>query len=620
MRVRAIVHQQICQIKWHLLACLGLIMVLPLEDAVVSFHAGHGFRTVGLEVLAISFGPLLAGLVACANVQGDLNDKRYIFWRSKPANVKKLMALKYVVGLAASLAILACPLVFAAASNLLCGEDLDRYALKYYVPVAVLIAVMTYSLCFGCNMLVRSTARAWLIGMLLAGFVLVFPFMLPLGFTDIVSDVGMWKLGAYPAIIAVVSIAALVCALYAAQHDWHLRTNLKGLLCVAAGLVLILLMLFSSQVANIKVLREREIGPFGWSPLAYLGDRAVFNDRCYVDVSKNRISLSSIVPDPETGRPLLTRDDGSCHPKGYIAHVYPDQRYGGLYKKAGNDVYELTVRGYFRSEQKARFYEKVCIRSQVFSQMPQPPASEIDISDCLVDGISWLSIAARLIDDTLVVCVNESLFVVDATDPGELRMIDKKLSVLRPGSLYLDQQDRRKEFAVPLVPIDRISEEEKIRFSLDLSIRFDYGRNDIYEASIVDIHEGNIAFFHSSLRDVARFEVTGWDEENVYCSFTTARPFTFLETITGPYGGPLDRMLVKGQKLYLKGREQLMVFDVRSDRRIRKLGHFVRMDCNLEDLAVLENGHILLCASWNDPGRDRRHRERKYLYLLENPR
>ena len=48
MRIAGIIHQQICQLRWYLLACLGLIMVLPIEEAVVNFRAGAGFYSVSL--------------------------------------------------------------------------------------------------------------------------------------------------------------------------------------------------------------------------------------------------------------------------------------------------------------------------------------------------------------------------------------------------------------------------------------------------------------------------------------------------------------------------------------------------------------------------------------------
>ncbi len=47
----------------------------------------------------------------------------------------------------------------------------------------------------------------------------------------------------------------------------------------------------------------------------------------------------------------------------------------------------------------------------------------------------------------------------------------------------------------------------------------------------------------------------------------------------------------------MKGTHTLMVFDIRSGTRIRKLGHFVRMDYRINDMAVADNGNILLYMS-----------------------
>ena len=186
MRIQGIIHQQIYQLKWYILACFGLIMVLPLEEAAVNLKAGDGFQnsTTSIMAVIIIFGPLLAGLIACANVQGDMEDKLYIFWRSKPANVKFLIALKFFIGLVTSLIILACPVVFAIINHKFSAEFILESDSKFFLLLPVLLTIMTYSLCFGCNVLVRSTARSWLIGMLLAGFVLILPFFLPLGYKD----------------------------------------------------------------------------------------------------------------------------------------------------------------------------------------------------------------------------------------------------------------------------------------------------------------------------------------------------------------------------------------------------------------------------------------------------
>ena len=619
MRVSGIIHQQICQLKWHLLACLGLIMVLPIEEAVVNLKAGDGFFSTNMTFPAIMFGPLLAGLIACANVQGDLNEKRYIFWRSKPANVKLLISLKFFIGLISSLIILACPVVFAFLSNIIWNkEGIDRMFFRFYVPLPILVAIMTYSLCFASNVLVRKTARAWLIGMLMGCLLLVLPFMLPLDYKDFVSDVIFLPFGFYLAIILVASAAAFVFALYAAQHDLHLRTNLKGLLWAGAGLAYVLLILFSSQVANIKVLREKEIGAAGWSELDYLGSRLMLRGRSYVDVSRNKISLSHVVADPNTGRACLAGGEGSYGREGYIAQVYPNPRYGGLYKKVGNDVYSLAIYAYFRRQEKSRFYEKIYLRSYTFTRESQKPVCELDISDCLTDVKNMLRMAMRLIDNRLIACVNDSCIVVDATNPRELKLIDKKLDVLKKYRPYT-YKDRQEEFAIPLVPIEEIGLEERIRLSIDLNYQFYYGRSDIFESSIVDIHDGKFSFFFVDYDDIARFDVTRWDDEKVYCRFSTARPFTILESMTKSlhysYG-----TFVKNGKLYSYNKGTLMVFDIRSNRRIRKMGHFVRTNYEIEDVGVLDDGKILLCVRWDQNlGRKRRYTRKGYLYLLENP-
>lgn len=644
MKELLIIHQQICQLRWHLLACLGLIMVLPVEEAVVNLREGGGFYCVSLVVAAVAFGPLLAGLIACANVQSDLDEKRYIFWRSKPANVKLLMTLKYFIGLIASLIVLACPVLFAIATVVLFAKDLvEQEEVMYSVPFLTLIAVMTYSLCFACNVLVRKSARAWLIGMLLAGLLLVLPFVLPLNYRDFVTDITSWTWSAYLAIVLGASAAAFVFSLYATQHDWHLKTNLKGLLWAGAGLLFVLMMLFSSQVANIKVLQEKQIDSTrGWCTLDNLDNRIVFQGQTYVDIGKDGISLHRIATSPIAGN-LGTDSAGrqmiyGPRVKGLRESIYPrwSRR---VYRKAGNDIYSFILLAYYQTEGEGRFqkrtYEKVYLRSYKLIGQSWMPVNELDINDCLTSRKDILRMAMRLVDNVIVACVNESCVVVDATDPADLKRIDTKFDVLGKQRPYYP--DRHEEFAIPIVPVEGIGVEEKIRLSIDLNYEFTYardvpgtwasaelnyrvlyGRNDIYRSSIVDIQDGKITFFLVSEKDVAQFDVVRWDEEKIYCRFGTARPFAILEGMTGvPY--LRDSPFVKGGKLYFCGENGLSVFDIRSKHGIRKLGHFVRMDYSIEDIAVLDDGDILLCLRWERNLSRSDQPKKNYLCLLKNP-
>jgi len=633
MRVSGIIHQQICQLKWHLLACLGLIMVLPVEEAVVNLRAGDGFFSDGMTLVAIIFGPLLAGLIACANVQGDLNEKHYIFWRSKPANVKLLITIKFLTGLIASLLIIACPVVFHFVSNIIWNEEgIDKWFLKFYVPLPILIAIMTYSLCFACNVLVRKTARAWLIGMLIGCFLLVLPFMLPLDFKDFVSDVMLWSWSPYLAIMLTTPATAFVFALYAAKHDWHLRTNLKSLLWVGAGLAFLLLMLFSSQVANIKVLHEKEVEfDFGQGSLDYAGSKIVYQGHSYVDddddedgISFHKIGSGDVraysygnIGTDSAGR----RIHYGPRVAGYSEEIY-SRRGNRLYKNAGNDIFFFSIHTYYRREgsgsSQKSFYEKVYLRSYKHTDKSWMPVCELDISDCLTDRIDIFRAAMRLIDNKLVAAVNDSLIVVEATDPGGLKLIDKKLDVLKKRRPFT-HKDHKEDFAIPLFPIEGIGLEERVKLSIDLNYRFSYGRNNIYESSIVDVHDDKIAFFFIDDDNIERFDVTHWDDEKIYCRFSTSRPYTILEGATGT-PGRFSPKCVKNGKLYCYRNYTLLVFDIRSNRRIRKLGHFVRMDYDIIDMAVLEDGNILLCVQWDPEFIRRRSKENKYyLYLLKNP-
>ncbi len=635
MKIPIIIHQQICQLRWHLLACLGLIMVLPVEEALINLKAGGGFYSVSLAVAAVTFGPLLAGLIACANVQADLDQKRYIFWRSKPANVKLLMTLKYFVGLIASLIVLACPIVFAIATVVLFAKERVEREPMYSAPFLALIAVMTYSLCFACNVLVRKSARAWLIGMLLAGLLLVLPFVLPLNYKDFVTDTMRWTWSAYLTIILAASAAAFVFSLYATQHDWHLRTNLKGLLWVGAGLLFVLMMLFSSQVANIKVLQEKQIDSSWGYPsscsLDNLDNRIIFQGQSYVDVDKNGFSLRKIesLSSDESGVFSVAdgvgidsaghRIAGSTRLVGYKTESYPS---GPLYKSLGGGMYSFSIVAYYQTEKEGsnekRLYEKIYLRSYKLIGESWMLVNELDISDYVTNRTGIWRVAMRLIDNVIVACVNQSCVAVDVTNPGELKRVDTKLDALKMPKPQ--HPDREKEFAIPLLPVQGIGIEERIRLSIDLNYGSPYGRIAIHKSSIVDIHEGKIAFFIVSEEDVARFNVVRCDQENIYCKFSMARPFTILENIGGLY---FRGTFVKGGVLYCYGQGTLSVFDIRSESRIRKLGHFVRMDYDIRDIAVLNDGSILLCMEWernfdSDPYKPRKP-SKSYLCLLKNP-
>ena len=184
---------------------------------------------------------------------------------------------------------------------------------------------------------------------------------------------------------------------------------------------------------------------------------------------------------------------------------------------------------------------------------------------------------------------------------------------------YKIDKKQKKEFAIALLPIEGINIEERIKLSIDLNYRFHHGGNTLYESSIVDVHDGKFAFFFVDFDEVVRFDVTRWDDEKIYCKFSNSRPFTILESVTAATRFYNDNF-VKNGKLYCYDDHTLMVFDIRSNRRIRKLGHFVRMYYEIDDIAVLEDGNIVLCMRQDyDLAKKHSKEPKTYLYLLKNP-
>ncbi|MCE5185270.1 MAG: hypothetical protein LLF76_03995 [Planctomycetaceae bacterium] len=185
MKLAPIIHQQIVQLRWQPLACLGLMMALPLEDAIANLWQGNGFYagSVSLAVPLVA-SPLLAALLACANVQADFDERRFIFWRSKPAGIKSFMLLKYFTGLLLAAVIIALPFLLAFVTRN--RVKLDEVQPEFFAAVIALqsISLLTYSVSFLCNVLIRKTARAWLVGMALTGFMMIIPFILPLNLTQ----------------------------------------------------------------------------------------------------------------------------------------------------------------------------------------------------------------------------------------------------------------------------------------------------------------------------------------------------------------------------------------------------------------------------------------------------
>jgi hypothetical protein len=642
MKIGRILHQQVVQLRWHFLACLGLIMVLPLEEAAVNFKDGAGFYSIGASVVLLWMAPLLAGLIDCATVQADLEDRRYLFWRSKPVRAWLFILLKFFTGLGVSFVILVVPILFIWISTTICTKDKtlrlgDLSAVLFLCLLYLPILIMTYSLCFFSNVLVRKTARAWLIGMAAAGFVLLVPFVLPIDLRMTVRGEYPILIFMFPAVAAAASLAAFVLSLWAVRHDRRLQTSQKGLLWAAAGLLFALMMFFGRQIANIRVLDEKKtVDPYV-NTLSPIENKTLLGFHYEIETNHNRINLK----DYHTKPYLEAHDQWMTMPAEQklaeslkLKLEYPTSSWPSCYHPIGDNTLAF---GIFAAVLEKRdpnksytdhYYKNLYLRSFQFQAGTFLPVSTVELSDLLVEEERPL-IGMRIIDNKLILLVNRSCVVAEVSDGGELVILQTHRDYMRSDRRV--EPDRRREFSIPLVPAGQISIEEQIKLSIDWN-HWRYGyfgdTGGLFSHTITDIRNGVIRFHALSevdhkQYDLARYEVMRWDDQSIYCRFVDSRPFAFLEQWFTPIYDHRSSFVQNG-KFYFYTYQKLMVFDIRG-KQIRKLGHFERVShsFDIQSVAVLKDGSLLLSARQWKPAQDKSARNIfeyvGHLYLLENP-
>jgi hypothetical protein len=595
-------------------------MVLPLEEAIINLKDGDGFFSINFFFAGLAFSPLLTGLIGCANVQADLDDKRYIFWRSKPIGAKSFIGIKFIVGLIIAMLVPAIVTAFGVVSSKMCGEKVLYRDVIVIISLLGLMGVMAYSLCFFSNVLVRKIARGWLIGIVAGCFILVLPFMLPLDYKDVMTDMLLFDSPLYWGMMIIVSIAAFVLSLFAADHDWHLKTNLKGLLWCGAGLVFLLAMLFSSQVANIKVKHEQEIPQEPHRGEINIIDGKIMSGwNHYMNIDGNGFTFDQIESKEPVDMvwPISEIDEGYKMNRRLPYKIF----------KSGDDLYTFDMLWYYREIEedghKVKQYEKLYLGSSKRFKNAWVGLSYIDISDCLegTDRKSLSRVIIREADDKLVAIVGNSWVVADVRDVENIKLLDKQIDKYKPFGTY--ESMGKDNVRIPKLPVEGISDETRIRLSIDVYNQWSKWYYHNRGLSTVEISDGRISTFDVNRKAIGRYDVYKTDEKYIYCRLGAMRPFTVLERIGGLYF--INGFFIKNSKMYLEtGMGGLMVFDISSSDRIRKIGYFVRFGCEFEDIEILDNGDILMCLSTMvETGEVDKHgssqRRKLYLCLLENP-
>lgn len=615
MNTARFVHQQVLQLKWHLLACLALIMLLPIEETVVSLHDGDGVSYTA-TALALCFTPLLAALIACANVQGDLDERRDQFWRSKPVGISRFIAGKFVIGLILSMIILACPCILMRIAAALSGERLEGPVSLHFYAIAF-VCLLAYSISFFSNVLIRNTAKAWLIGMTIACFALLIPFLLPLKIKDVYGTI-LWDSAFLQWSLVVIlagSVLSLAGSLLAVKRNWQVRTELRGLLWGGAALIFAVILLFSRQIANIEILDERDVPGTGNSRLVSRDGKTIVR---LLDEQKDYEvgALEGRIEFTEVDR----RSDAAYEAYQEALALAPKFDYpAGLDKDFGPSVtarldsqaYRFGFVWCYRWEQYTKkngdersrsVYEKLYLRSSRQYRGYHIPEARLDLSEFLSDRDRAFRVAIDSVENRLVILLWKTCLVVDVSDPQAMVVVETQ-PIKRE---YQPKPSGR----IDLLPLQSIPTDELISLSIRWrqkiysGVRQFFALPDVYAADYVCVsHKG-----------IALYELDGHNGDQARARLLDNRLYSFWER-----GVVHDELLVQDGKLYGRWHNRLMVFDV-SGTQIRKLGHYEKLYAGyrIHHLDVLEDGDILLLSGLESKQGDSSE-ETEIFQLLKNP-
>jgi len=290
------------------------------------------------------------------------------------------------------------------------------------------------------------------------------------------------------------------------------------------------MMIFSSQVANIRVLQEKEIEDAWPQSFSSVDGKILFQGKGYIDVDRDNISFEESFADHfriiNDRFPFKSEAE-----KTYRRIIYP--RHSGLYQVIGGELYLFHMHA---SGWAIGGYEKLHLISLRLVDNRWEAACELDISDCLRgeggESAKMVRMVMKYINNRIIAYINTgsrdgSCVVVDVSSPSELKLIEKR-PVLFDWGLFFDEQDK---FAIPLVSIDGVDIKEKIQLSVDLYTEILINEYGEYRTSVVDIDGDRISFFHVSGKGIKRYDVIDWDDENVYCELSVERSFTILEQL-----------------------------------------------------------------------------------------
>ncbi len=257
--------------EWHAARAylgigLGVFLGLPAVGGLEDLFFGRHRFGLSASPWVLGLGGVLAVLAGVGVTTPDLRPKLDDFWRSRPIGVRRWIAAKYAVGLAAVLVACTVPLAAeAAAAPHEAWVDLDLLQVMPFFWAAV------YSLAFLAGCVVPRPAHAATLGLTALLLVYVLPVVLPpLAWLD-VSDVqvglelkGLWTAPPLAFVGGMVGLSAVAAAVAVAgvARAWRVEAGRRVLFAGVGGSLLLLFASAAFQLGtNLPILQQVSLPP-----------------------------------------------------------------------------------------------------------------------------------------------------------------------------------------------------------------------------------------------------------------------------------------------------------------------------------------------------------------------
>lgn len=607
-RTSAILWKEFRQVRSFSLAGLAIFLTPGIVDLIESVRYGR-FATDAGEGMVLTFGCALAIFLATAVTSRDFHGPLDTFWRGRPIGAARLILVKFLVGLAALLAITLTTIVVQAVCNALLAADYGAWTraggrMVSLVGAHSLTLILLFSVSFLIGCLVRSAAQSAILSVA-AGLLIYFlpMFVHPLSVLSVfaimldISSSGRMQWTPYilfgTSTIACTGLA-LLFALTAVGRQWRIRADMRLVYWSLCGVTVLLLGTMSVQVRpNMVLVAKSGLESIGAGPSMYVRQTRVCNGRGFVLAEQELRTRGypggrAFVVAPVNiieGKAVLGRPVGLPPPSVPLYGQEFDPRIA-YSAETPDHAYVLQVLG-STDRNRRTTQEGVRLVAVQLTGDPEPNVAHVlDLPE--LSGEAMLNLSQR--GKRLFVLKrpwmqgNWLLLTLDLSRPGEPKVADtRELGRLTWGSL--NGEDLSQEIVIPMLPIPGLSAAESLRVAFELTdTPYDRKQALVGEILVRADRYGITTFKLRQEQDRAVFERIG--EYRML-------PIERLMSLA------VESIAARGGFVYMVGRSlgsRLTVYDIHDPARPRRVGHYAAANESFLDAAPLADGRLLLAG------------------------